>query len=120
MQSSTGHQNRDNDDALVALLKIQLTHAFSPVWLDIRDDSAQHAGHPGAKSGRHFTVHIVSGKFTGQTRIASHRLVYAALANLMQSGIHALAISAHSPENWFAHSPDSVHPASCNSNSRSA
>jgi BolA protein len=64
------------------------------------DESEQHRGHPGAAPGgqTHWRLAIVSPRFTGQSTVARHRMVYQALGELMQSPIHALAISARSPE----------------------
>jgi BolA protein len=72
------------------------TH-LTPESLTVRDDSAAHAGHAGAREGSHLAVHIVSARFTGLNRVARHRLVYDALRDLMPQGIHALAIDAHAP-----------------------
>jgi BolA protein len=66
--------------------------------LDIVDDSARHVGHTGAREGGHFTVSVVSKAFSGRPQLERHRLVYAAVAPLMGHGVHALSISAHSPE----------------------
>lgn len=83
----------------IALIQERLQTAFAPQQLDIRDDSHLHAGHAGARSGRgHFSVTIVADAFTGQSLLARHRAVYAALSTLMDSDIHALAISARTPE----------------------
>lgn len=68
---------------------------LDPTELDLRDDSAQHAGHAGAREGGHFHVRIVSRKFAGLAPLARHRLVYAAVAELMGHDIHALSIDAH-------------------------
>ena len=71
---------------------------LAPEHLVIDDDSARHAGHAGAATGRgHFRVEIVSATFTGQPRVARHRRVYEALGALMQTDIHALSISALAP-----------------------
>lgn len=73
--------------------------ALQPVALEIADDSAQHAGHAGAASGGgHYTLRIVSARFTGQSRVARHRLVYDTLGTLMQHQIHALALTALAPD----------------------
>ena len=74
-----------------------LRTALSPVALEVIDDSHLHAGHAGAREGRHFTVRIRSERFTGLSRVARHRLVYDALAAWMPRGIHALAIEAQTP-----------------------
>ncbi len=75
-----------------------LRAALAPVSIDVQDDSAAHAGHAGAREGRHFSVTIVSARFIGMSRVARHRLVYDAVASLMARGIHALAIVAKTPD----------------------
>ncbi|MFT7774629.1 BolA family protein [Roseateles sp.] len=75
----------------------RLRAELAPTELSIRDDSAQHAGHAGAREGGHFHVAVVSDRFTGLQRLARHRLVYHCLSDLMQRGIHALAIDARTP-----------------------
>ncbi|AXF20898.1 BolA family transcriptional regulator [Burkholderia pyrrocinia] len=87
-------------DERIALIESRLTASLAPLSLAVRDDSAQHAGHAGAASGGHYTVTIVSAAFTGKPRVARHRLVYDALADAMQRGIHALAIVAYTPEEF--------------------
>ncbi len=77
----------------IDLLRERLA-ALGPERLEIRDDGAQHAGHAGAREGGHFTVFIVSRRFAGLSLTQRHRLVYDAVRDLMQDGIHALSISA--------------------------
>jgi BolA protein len=71
---------------------------LEPQQVEIRDDSARHAGHAGAKSGGHFAVRIISSRFAGLPTVRRHRLVYDAAGDLMQQGIHALSIDARTPE----------------------
>jgi BolA protein len=71
---------------------------LAPERLDIRDDSARHAGHAGAREGGHYAVAIVSARFAGLATMQRHRLVYDAVGDLMRNGIHALSISARTPE----------------------
>jgi BolA family transcriptional regulator, general stress-responsive regulator len=80
----------------VELIRMRLA-ALDPVELDIRDDSAQHAGHAGAKDGGHYAVRIVSPRFAGLSTMQRHRLVYDAIGDLAQQRIHALSISAKTP-----------------------
>ena len=75
-----------------------LRAALDPSRLEVIDDSDKHAGHAGAREGRHFTVRVTSARFNGLTRIARHRLVYSALHGLIAQGIHAIAIDARSPD----------------------
>jgi len=76
-----------------------LRAAFAPVAeFAIHDDSAQHAGHAGAREGGHFRVRIVSPAFAGLSPVKRHRAVYAALGGLMQTDIHALGIDARTPD----------------------
>ena len=82
---------------IAAEIEARLRAELAPLALDVRDDSAQHAGHAGAREGGHFHVAVVSDRFTGLQRLARHRLVYHCLSDLMQRGIHALAIDARTP-----------------------
>ena len=79
-------------------IEATLRQALQPSRLEVQDDSHLHAGHAGAREGRHFTVRITSSRFAGCSRVARHRLVYDALRLLMPSGIHALAIEARAPD----------------------
>ena len=78
-------------------IQAELNAALLPVSLEVQDDSHLHAGHAGAREGRHFSVRIVSERFNGLSRVARHRLVYGALEALIPRGIHALAIDAKAP-----------------------
>jgi BolA protein len=76
-----------------------LSAALTPTKLELEDESHLHAGHVGAKGGLgHYRVHIVSSQFAGLRPIARHQLVYRSLGALMQTEIHALSITAHTPE----------------------
>lgn len=82
----------------VALIRSKLQAAFDPEELDVVDDSRRHAGHAGARDGRgHFQVRILSRRFEGKRTVERHRMVYAALGQLMQTDIHALGLVALSP-----------------------
>lgn len=84
--------------ARLAAIQARLEQAFAPERLDLADDSHRHAGHAGAADGRgHFSVRLVSSRFHGLSALARHRAVYAALGELMQTDIHALAIQALAP-----------------------
>ncbi len=71
---------------------------LNPQRVEIMDDSKQHAGHEGAKSGGHFSLVIVAPAFLGKTMLARHRMVYDSLGDLMRTTIHALTINAISPD----------------------
>ena len=76
-------------------LEQQLTAQLQPTRLEVVDESAAHAGHVGANTqgfGTHFRVRIASPQFAGKTRVARHRLVYDALQDFIDQGLHALAI----------------------------
>ena len=80
-----------------AEIEAEVRAALQPLALEVIDDSHLHAGHAGAREGRHFTVRITSDRFDGLSRVARHRLIYDALQRLIPRGIHALAIEAHAP-----------------------
>jgi BolA protein len=73
-----------------------LTEALVPVQLDVIDEGHKHAGHSGEGKG-HFFARIVSPAFAGKNPIERHRMVYAALGDMMPDDIHALAIEAKAP-----------------------
>ena len=82
----------------VERIRALLAEALDPARLEVSDDSHKHAGHAGARGGQgHFSVEIVSAAFAGKLPLARHRLVYAALGDMMQTDIHALAIRAKAP-----------------------
>jgi BolA protein len=74
--------------------------SLEPVSLDLIDESSQHAGHSGWREGggSHWRLAIVSSRFAGQNAVARHRMIYSALGELMHNPIHALAITAKTPE----------------------
>lgn len=74
-----------------------LRTALAPTALVVHDDSHLHAGHAGAREGRHFSVQLTSARFAGLARVARHRLVYDSLGPLGAQGVHALAITAKAP-----------------------
>ena len=81
----------------VANLEPRLRERLQPVKLEVLDESHQHAGHAGANGtgfGTHFRVRITSPMFTNTSRVARHRLVYDALQDFIDQGLHALAIEA--------------------------
>lgn len=84
--------------AVTEQLRAALEQALMPRSLEIIDDSARHAGHAGARSGGHFRVTLVAEAFRGRSRLERHRLVYDAVAPLMQDGVHALNIVARTPD----------------------
>lgn len=85
-------------------MRVLLSSALAPVLLDVRDDSSLHAGHAGAAPGgeTHYSVLVVSDGFSGQGRVARHRLVNAALAAEFSRGLHALALTLRTPEEQAA------------------
>jgi len=72
-----------------------LQKALTPTALEVLDESASHANHAGANAtgaGSHFRIRIASPFFTGLPRVRQHRLVYDALQEWIDRGVHAIAI----------------------------
>ncbi len=79
----------------VPAIERQLRAVLQPSVLQVIDESGDHAGHTGANEegfGTHFRVRIASPMFDGKSRVARHRLVYDAMQNFIDQGLHALAI----------------------------
>jgi BolA protein len=73
----------------------RLRDVLQPQQLEVIDESAAHGGHASANGtgfGTHFRVRIASPLFAGKARVAKHRLVYDALQDFIDQGVHALAI----------------------------
>ena len=81
------------------IIAARLTAALAPSHLRVSNDSAQHAGHMGddGTGESHFSVTVESAAFTGLNRVARQRRVNEALADLLSTRIHALAIRARAP-----------------------
>jgi BolA protein len=85
-------------DTRIDRIRQRLEQSLAPAALELSDDSALHAGHPGAASGGgHYTVKIVSSRFEGLRLVMRHRLVYDSVHDMMHTEIHALAITALAP-----------------------
>ena len=71
-----------------------LTDRFSPMYLELRDDSHRHIGHAGhdGRGESHFHLIMVSDKFDGLSRVDRQRMVNDALAEFLKSRVHALSM----------------------------
>ena len=89
------------------ILRQRLTESLAPLHLELQDDSHLHAGHAeaAAQGGGHFTALIVSAKFEGQSLIQRHRMVYAAVGDLMKGQVHALSMQTLTPDEWPGRDP---------------
>jgi BolA protein len=98
MTPPAGQDGRESTGSRAERLRRRLQSRLSPTLLTIEDESHLHAGHAGAAGGHsHFRVTIVAEAFRGIAPVARHRLVYAAVDDLMKTDIHALAIEASPP-----------------------
>ena len=100
----------DQGSSRAERIQAALTQAFSPDALEVHDDSAQHAGHSGARAGgqTHYSVLLVTAAFAGVNRVARARAVHSALQSEFgeaeAGGMHALALTLRTPEEHAAHS----------------
>ena len=76
----------------------QLRSSFSPVFLDVVNESHQHSVPPNSET--HFKVVLVTEQFSGSSRVSRHQQVYAVLATQMEGPVHALALHTFSPDEW--------------------
>ena len=83
--------------SLASQMESRLRDRLQPAFLQVLDESSAHAGHidaNGSGFGTHFRIRITSPIFTGLPRVRCHRLVYDALQEFIDQGVHALAIEA--------------------------
>ncbi len=90
-----------------AYITHQLTETFQPTFLQVLNESHGHSVPKGSET--HFKVVIVSDAFASRNAVQRHRSVYAALADALAGGVHALAIHTYTPAEWqlAASVPDS-------------
>ena len=85
-------------------IKAILQEKLSATIVEITDRSDLHKHHQGRKNAPidsgHYDVIIVSDNFAGKTMMQQHRMVYTALADQMQTTIHALSIKTYTPDLW--------------------
>jgi len=84
------------ETSILEQIRARLNEALAPIELEVLDEGHKHAGHANAGKG-HYHVRIVSPAFAGTAPLKRHRMIYAALEDLMEQGIHALSIDARPP-----------------------
>lgn len=73
-----------------------LKKSFNPSNLEVIDESSYHKGHAEAllhPSAGHFKVIMAADAFKNLSMVERHRMVYRAVADMMDEEIHALALS---------------------------
>lgn len=90
-----------------AAIHAKLTAAFAPVHQEVTNESHMHSVPPGSET--HFKVVLAAPAFAGKRQVQRHQAVYAALADELRAGVHALALHTYSPDEWQANQsvPDS-------------
>lgn len=79
-------------------IKRRLQAKFSPEVLDLKDDSANHAGHRGnVKNGGHYFLEITAEAFVSKSLLERQRMVFAELSDLMEAKVHALSMKCRAP-----------------------
>ena len=84
-------------------IREKLAETFTPLALDVTDESARHAGHAGAarddgsRGETHFHVRLVTHAFEGISRVERQRRVHASLAAELQGPVHALSLTLLTP-----------------------
>lgn len=95
--------------SLTQILQTKMTEKFSPIHLQIINESHLHNVPQGSES--HFKLVIVSEMFSEKNRVARHQLVHELLAPELKNKIHALSLQLFTPKEWqdnnqsFAKSP---------------
>ena len=101
----TEHDQPDKSST-ASILQDRITTALAPTVFQLEDESHLHEDHlQGAKlqearGGGHFSAIIVAAEFEGLPLVQRHRLVYAAVGDLMGGRVHALSMKTLTPEEW--------------------
>ena len=80
----------------------QLMEHLQADYLNVRDDSHAHRLHASRPDSphTHFAVTVVSDAFSGTSPVKRHQRVYALLDTFFKRGLHAVQITAKTPEEW--------------------
>ncbi|MBL4900562.1 MAG: transcriptional regulator BolA [Colwellia sp.] len=84
--------------SIATAIEEKLLSAFSPLHLDVINESSNHNVPPGSES--HFKVIIVSNNFEDERLIKRHRAVNSVLAEELAEKIHALALHTYTEKEW--------------------
>jgi len=84
--------------SIASAIEQKLLSAFSPLHLDVINESNNHNVPPGSES--HFKVTIVSNNFENERLIKRHRAVNSILAEELAEKIHALALHTYTEKEW--------------------
>jgi len=91
---------------IAASIEEKLLSAFSPLHLDVINESNNHNVPPGSES--HFKVTIVSKEFEDERLIKRHRAVNSVLSEELAEKIHALALHTYTEKEWRDYYADST------------
>lgn len=97
-----------NPNPIQSSIEHKLREALNPSHLEVINESHMHSVPKGSET--HFKVVIVSPQFDGVSPVKRHQLVYAALSSEMKSGVHALAITSRTPNEWDTSAEANVSP----------
>ncbi|KAF9428574.1 hypothetical protein BGZ94_001877 [Podila epigama] len=94
-------QQQEDDGPVTASIRNTLTELLTPEKLEIINDSSKHAHHSAMRGvsskETHFRVNIVSEAFAGKSTMQRHRMIYSALKNDFDAGLHALSLNTKTP-----------------------
>ena len=99
-------------------IRTKLLDAFDPVHLEVANESHMHNVAPGSES--HFKLVIASQRFEGTRLLGRHRLVNQVLSAELAGPVHALAIHAVTPDEWFVDAGASPESPPCHGGSQAA
>jgi len=86
--------------SIQSTIEEKLTQELNPEFLEVINQSHEHAGHLHGKTDSHFKVTIVSSAFTDVRPVARHQIIYKILAEEMNNPVHALVLQTFTREEW--------------------
>jgi BolA protein len=103
-----GPAAKDYDVSIQQQIERKLRERFTPVVLEVVNESAMHSVPAGSET--HFKVTVVSDAFQGKTMVGRHRLIYVLLDDEIRGGLHALTITSRTPAEWEKNGAISTSP----------
>lgn len=84
--------NLKKEVEMIDIIKNNIKSKINIIKIEIIDQSANHANHPGNSGGGHYKALIISNDFDGKSLVERHQMIYKALGELMNNEIHAFSM----------------------------
>lgn len=99
-------------------IRSRITNTFSPTYIELVNESHMHSVPENSET--HFKLVLVCDEFEGMRKVARHQKIYALTSDLMEKGLHALALHLFTEAEWQTQQHSSLSSPNCMGGSKRA